>query len=60
MLGFLIFYWIFSAIVTVTIMKSDDCSWFLAIFGGVVIGMIFFPIALGRVMANILDIENYF
>ena len=42
MLGFLIFYWIFSAIVTAMIMKSDDCSWFLAIFGGVVIGMFFY------------------
>jgi hypothetical protein len=60
MLGFLIFYWIFSAIVTAMIMKSDDCSWFWAIFGGVVIGMFFFPIAFGRAISNILDIEDYF
>lgn len=60
MVGFLIFYWIFSAIVTAMIMKSDDCSWFWAIFGGAVIGMIFFPIAFGRAISNILDIEDYF
>lgn len=60
MVGFLIFYWIFSAIVTAMIMKSDDCSWFWAIVGGVVIGSIFFPIALGRAIANLLDIEDYF
>jgi hypothetical protein len=60
MVGFLIFYWIFSAIVTAMIMKSDNCSWFWAIVGGVVIGGFFFPIAFGRAISNILDIEDYF
>lgn len=60
MLGFLIFYWIFSAIVTAMIMKSDNCSWGLVIFGCVVIGGIAFPIALGRAISNMLDIEDYF
>ena len=60
MVGFLIFYWIFSAIVTAMIMKSYNCSWGLAIFGSVVIGGFFFPIAFGRAISNMLDIEDYF
>ena len=53
MWGFIIFYWAFSSLVTFAMMRSDDCSWFDSIFGGVIVGVIFFPITLGVALGKI-------
>lgn len=58
MMGFIIFYWVFSSLVTFAIMRNDDCSWLISIFGGMVIGAVAFPIILGISIGKILNLIN--
>lgn len=58
MWGFIIFYWAFSSIVTFAMMRTDDCSWFESIFGGVLAGVVFFPLTLGVAFGKILKLKN--
>ena len=54
MLGFLIFYIIFSGVVTMSFYVEDDVKWYWAILFGAISGSIFVPIILGSVLCKIL------
>lgn len=49
---FLIFYFVFSAVVSITILWEDN-TLFWAIFFGALFGFILFPIGLGNAIYNI-------
>lgn len=55
MLGFLVFYIIFSGLVTISFYLEDDVKWYWAIPFGAISGSIFFPIILGNVLYKIID-----
>lgn len=52
MLEFLIFYAVFSAIVSFVILIQDN-EWYIALIWAVCFGFILFPIALGNAIAKI-------
>lgn len=52
MLEFLIFYAVFSAIVSFVILLQDN-EWYIALIWAVCFGFILFPIALGNAIAKI-------
>ena len=54
MLGVLIFYIIFSGVVTMSFYVEDDVKWYWAILFGAISGSIFVPIILGSVLCKIL------
>lgn len=51
-MGFLAFYFVFSAVVSITILWEDNTP-FWAIFYGAIFGFILFPIGLGNAIKNI-------
>ena len=55
MLGFLVFYIIFSGLVTISFYFEDDVKWYWAIIFGFISGSIFFPIILGSALYKIID-----
>lgn len=55
MLGFLIFYIIFSGFVTISFYFKDDVIWFWAIILGAISGSILFPIILGCALYKIIN-----
>lgn len=55
---FMIFYWAFSSLATFAMMRSDDCTWLDSIFGGILAGVVFFPIALGVAIAKIHKVKK--
>ena len=52
MMEFLIFYAVFSAIVSFVILKQDN-EWYIALIWSVCFGFILFPIGLGNAIATI-------
>ena len=55
MLGFLVFYIIFSGFVTISFYFEDNVKWYWAIIFGFISGSIFFPIILGSALYKIID-----
>lgn len=51
-MGFLIFYAVFSAIVSFVILTQDN-EWYIALIWSVCFGFILFPIAMGNAIAKI-------
>ena len=55
MLGFLVFYIIFSGFVTISFYFEDNVKWYWAIIFGFISGSIFLPIILGSALYKIID-----
>ena len=55
MLGFLVFYIIFSGFVTISFYFEDNVKWYWAIIFGAISGSIFFPVILGSALYKIID-----
>ena len=55
MLGFLVFYIIYSGFVTISFYLEDNVKWYWAIIFGFISGSIFFPIILGSALYKIID-----
>ena len=55
MLKFVVFYIIFSGIVTISFYAEDDVKWYWAILFGTISGCIFFPIILGSALCKIIS-----
>lgn len=58
MLEFIVFYIIFSGIVTISFYLEDDVKWYWAILFGAISGSIFFPIILGNALYKIMFKNN--
>ena len=52
MMGFFIFYAVFSTIVSFVILAQDN-EWYFALIWAIVFGFILFPIGLGNAIAKI-------
>ena len=55
MLGFLVFYIIFSGFVTISFYFEDNVKWYWAIIFGFISGSIFLPIILGSALYKIIE-----